>query len=318
MAENTNNEFPSIRIWLNEVFNDLKSNTHLDEFDFIVFSHQDVFIPKTFFESFEKLYLRNDDNEDIGLIGFAGITSNGETFSLMKDSDLFIFNGDFHPVEVDAVDEFLFIIPSKILKKIDIKLIDIKGWHAYAAELSIILRKKNFKTYVFPIYVEHNSVRTNNAGLFRTHQEIYKHYKIPIKTLVGDINHYSGLKRVKRILNEQYYSRIKFKLCSPIINQIKSFILDDLKLRFSIQRKLNSLYKGNIAFLAFSNKLSNPPHRAMINLKNAQIYFIQIDSVNFQQIEILKEKYDVIVLSGIPYAIENAKHLNGFQILRNK
>jgi len=285
--------------------------------DFLIFAHQDVFIPKEFFLNFECLYKKSKKKESIGLIGFAGITSSGKTYSLMKDSDIFLFDGNLRSQKVDSVDEFLFMIPWRIINKLSIKFCEkIPGWHAYAAELSIILRKQLLNTYVYPIYVEHNSTRVNNKGLFNTHRLVFKYYNFPLKTLVGEIKSFSFVEVVERIFLEWYSSNLKFKLKSTIIKKIKSVVLDNYSNTFSLQRKLNMYYKGKIAFIVYSEKEEECHSGFNVKLKSAKIDFRFKKYYNDECIKTLLSEYDKLVLYNFnPVKREKVKCIQKFQII---
>lgn len=318
--ENQKNEYSNIRSYLNEILSGYgKENINFkDRPDFIIFAHQDVFFSKYFFENFENYFKNIENKESIGLIGFAGISETGETYSIMKDSDYFIFDGNILPQIVDSVDEFLFIIPIDIIMNNQIQLISIPGWHAYAAEISLILRKKDIKTYVFPIFVEHNSIRINNKGLFKTHNQIYAYYNDSIKTLAGNISEYSLYAKLSRHIFELYSSNLKFKISSFMLYKLKSFILDDLRIKFSLQRKLNTLYRGQILFILYSDKINNIPLHFTIKLKKSQIDFLQEDKINNQLIRELQNKYNRIILCNFNIRITGSKCYDNFQIITQK
>ena len=77
----------------------------------------------------------------------------------------FCFTEDTETIEVDSVDEFLFGVKFNNLFSAKVMLSNIEGWHAYAAEFSILLRERGYSTYMLPIFVSHNSIRVNNKGV---------------------------------------------------------------------------------------------------------------------------------------------------------
>lgn len=315
ITNNSDNSFSNVRNWLNFVLNKYYSKS-INKVDFICFAHQDIIIHDNFFKYFEKIHSQLK-NENIGLIGLAGINSKGQTFSFMKDSDMFKFNGYFEPQEVDSVDEFFFIIPGKVIDNLQIQFANINSWHAYAAELAIILKNHNYKTYVYPIYIEHNSIRTNNHGLLKTHIQIYQTYKVKLRTLVGVIKDYSKYEKLKRRIREYYSANIKFQFSSSLIKKIKSFILDDLRFKFSIQRKLNLLYKGNICFIYFSNFHDLHSKDVRLSLERAQIHFISVLSDDKEIWNMNFSIYDKIIILGYQNRINKSFKIGNYQIIKN-
>lgn len=242
--DNINSKYKSIRDWLNEKLNYIYSNRAEFENCYIFFVHQDVYISSSFFVYFEQ-FANLINQDELGLIGFAGKDSRNKSYGFLLDSGLFCFIGGYSPVEVETVDELCFAIPSNILFKRHLFLSDIDGWHAYAAEFSILLKIQGFKTYYFPIFLEHNSVRTNNAGLFKTHKKIFQIYKTNSFTLVGEIRKFSWLGCFNRNVQEFYYSKIRFSIKSRSLLRLLFYVIDFLRPSSFGLRRLDFLLSMN-------------------------------------------------------------------------
>jgi hypothetical protein len=269
---NLNNKFTSIRSWINEKLEFIYSHEILFKNSVVFFMHQDVIPSKSFLVEFQIL-TSLIDLINTGVIGFAGIDSRGCGHSLMVDSGLFCFTGDIYPVEVESVDEMCFAIQANVLILNKVKLSEISGWHAYAVEFSIILNPKGFKTYYFPIFIEHNSIRTNNFGLLKCHRELYDKYKVSIKTLIGDVRRLNSFQLLKRNLREIYINYLKFKINPDLSNSLKSILLDKTGIYPNKSRILNSLIsEGNCILCSFDNNPVKMPDLEF-NLRRKTILF---------------------------------------------
>jgi hypothetical protein len=287
--DNSSSRYASIREWLNEKLSFIYSNEKLFENNFIFFVHQDVYSSPSLFYYFDR-FISMINLDELGLIGFAGKNSSNKSFGFMLDSGLFWFTGGYSPAEVETVDEFCFVIPADVLIRHHIFLSNIAGWHAYAAEFSIVMKTKDLKTFYFPIYTEHNSVRTNNVGLFDTHKKLFQKYKLSIVTLVGDIKNFNWGDKVKRHFQEIYYSKIKFRFRNNNILRFVFNILDMLRPNSMGFRRLDYLLsKGQSNFYYFDNValkiedfiIDKPPLK--INFKHIRQYTEISDDTNMGQ-----------------------------------
>ena len=87
---NYNNEFKSIRAWINSIL--MTAYESKDEFvdSKFVFVHQDVFLEKKFIPQLEML-LDDINKNKVGVFGFAGIDEFGKQHKFMNDSNVFCF-----------------------------------------------------------------------------------------------------------------------------------------------------------------------------------------------------------------------------------
>jgi len=238
ITDNSKSQFKSIRHWLNDSFDEIYSNINLFSSSLVFFVHQDVFFKDNFLDQISTIFLKYNF-ENAGMYGFAGIDKFGATHFQMKDSNLFCCTGDFVPLKVETVDEFFFAIEPQIFFEKKIFLSNIKGWHAYAAELSIILHQHQINTYYLPVYVEHNSNRTNNFGLTKTHQQIFDLYKTEIFTPAGKIEKKNFYRKLKSNSYSFYVNYIKYKFQNNLIESIKTILLDKFHLNYNVHRIVN-------------------------------------------------------------------------------
>lgn len=259
LCDNSADRYTGIRAWLNEVLSSIYENPTEYSGSYICFVHQDVRLPRGFFERSAGC-LESLSDEHVAVIGLAGIEESGRTHHFMLDSGEFVYSFENRPVEVQTVDEYLFFIDADALLKERVLLSQIPGWHAYAAEFSLVLGLRGYKTYFCPIYCEHNSVRRNNSGLYATHDMLFSIYKAPMRTLVGSIGKYTGLKRFKRWLYGQYVDTFKFRFRATWIDNLKSLMLDSHPRAFRINRYLKRVFRNRECYylcLAEGNDLVN-------------------------------------------------------------
>ncbi len=306
VTENFHNKVSSIRGWINEILSNLYENCESYRGSRIVFLHQDVIFNSSFCDQVDFML----DKVDCGvykIFGFAGIDKKGLPHKFMNDSGDFNFTNDYIPTEVETVDEFIFGIDSDVLIENKILLSKISGWHSYAAEFSIFLRKMGYKTIQLPIYLEHNSIRKNNIGLRRTHLELYKIYQTNIKTLVGEISKKSLTEIIKGFIYSSYANYVKFSLKGTFFDQIKSFLLDDLNLCYNPYRVVQRHIKGlsEVYIIAIPDSESILQDTMDINIGESIIHFRVISSVS----ELQKYEKNNIICFGHLGPIPNYKYL---------
>lgn len=270
-----------------------------------IFIHQDVFLEKNFIQQLEML-LDDIDKNKVGVFGCAGIDEFGKQHKFMNDSNVFCFTEDTETIEVDSVDEFLFGVEFNALVSAKVMLSNIVGWHAYAAEFSILLRDRSYSTYMLPIFVSHNSIRVNNKGLVNTHDQLFNLYNTPLNTLVGRICQKSLKQKCKIKLYSFYVNNFKWKFKSPVIEKIKSFTLDELGLDYNKNRvKQNLVMSFDKVVVIHYSKRQNTVSDYDININGTEIRFRLI----FDLKELLKYTDDNVILSGF------TKPVSGFEFI---
>lgn len=303
LDSNIDNKYKSIRIWINEKLRFIYSNESLFRNRIVFFMHQDVLPQKSFLDRFEYLTTLIDINET-GVIGFAGIDSKGYGHMLMLDSGLFCFTGETSPLEVETVDEMCFGIPANVLISNKVILSDILGWHAYAAEFSIILNGKGYKTQYFPLFISHNSKRTNNFGLLRCHNELFNKYKVNIKTLVGDIREFNKFQLFKRITREFYINYFKFRINPHFSDWLKHLLFDNTGIFPNRFRILNSLIsKRDCIICTFDNNPFLMPD-VEFSLKSNVIIFKHRNYSDLNNFISSLHDYQSVFIMGLTMPIE--------------
>jgi len=311
-TDNQRGKYLKAREWLNSVLEYIKK--HSDKFrnSWLVISHQDVYLPESFFYELDK-HIESIPN-DVGLIGFSGVDHYNKRYNLFLDSGMMICSGNYRPQKVDSVDDFLFCLNSEVIIKNDIRLSLIDGWHAYSPELSILLRRVSYKTYYIPVYVEHNSQRKNNKGLFSTHLKLYNIYGETLMTTCGMIGKYSSLKKFHRIIYELYSCYGKYGAFSKEIMSIKYAIYRTIKCHRYIYIKSFFRRGDRLLYLivASGSTLSEEKRTISSSSGNIEIRFFenQIDLEKYISSSYNKNAYSIINVLGLKKRIQGFKYFS--------
>jgi GT2 family glycosyltransferase len=177
--DNTHNVYQSAAKAFNEAIE--KANGK-----YIIFAHQDIIIedPEWMIKVQEVL----DSLENIGVVGVAGCKENekGVYTNIRHGSDK-RYAGDYRvnkPIEVQTVDECLFIIPKDVLKKIQFDEATCYNWHFYAADFCLQSALEGYKVYVIPSDIYHLSPGNSlNLDYYKTAKRLYKKYKKSYKII---------------------------------------------------------------------------------------------------------------------------------------
>ncbi len=306
VTENFNNQYNSIRSWINDILKKIHSSPEIYKDSQIVFIHQDVVIFDDFFT--ELIKMLHSQSHKIGVWGLAGIDKNGKEYQFMNDSGTFCFTDFFNPQPVHSVDEFLFGLNANAIIKHNIYLSNLDGWHAYAAEFSFLLQEFEYQTFALPIYTEHNSIRTNNNGINQTHNQLYKLYNKELKTLVGTISKKKFSEKLKLKIYNFYVIFFKWKYKNDFMDKMKSFILDDLNLKFNSQRFLHKIINKytELEYIVVHSDNFLVKNNLNINVNKTQIHFRIVNNLNQDEIN---TKNNFLIL-GHNFPIKSFKFLS--------
>lgn len=126
---------------------------------YIIFVHQDIDLCSDTFLNDLKRTL--DSIPNIGIVGVAGksklsrfIISNIKEGIPPKSVGKILIN---EPVEVQTLDECLFIIPQNLFNSLKFDEEVCSGWHLYAVDYSLSVKEKGLNVYVVPAYIHHKS-----------------------------------------------------------------------------------------------------------------------------------------------------------------
>ena len=124
---------------------------------YFMFLHQDIIFEHE--NTLETIYNILEKNNDFGIAGVAGQCGNETISNIFHGKDRTkVSNTNIDQIkQVDTVDECLFVIKKDLYKKITFDNLICEGWHLYAVEYSLLMRKNGQKVIVIPIELYHKS-----------------------------------------------------------------------------------------------------------------------------------------------------------------
>jgi hypothetical protein len=153
--------------------------------DLVVFVHQDVYL-----HSIDRLYVAGAAfSGRWGLLGANGITSQSESVGRLRDRTQLIGRSAPYPVDVESVDEVLFMVPRELVLQHPLAENADLAWHAYAVEYCLRLRLLGKRVGALDLAVTHNSLTINLDKLDVAHRYVGAKYPQlrPIRTTCGAI-----------------------------------------------------------------------------------------------------------------------------------
>jgi hypothetical protein len=154
--------------------------------DLVAFVHQDVYL-----HSIDRLAMAGPafDDGTWGLLGANGVASNGENIGRLRDRAQLIGRHAPTPVDVDSVDEVLFLVPRQLVVRHPLSEDPHLAWHAYAVEYGLRLRLQGRRVGAVDLAITHNSLTANLARLDVAHRSVGEKYPQlrPIHTTCGTI-----------------------------------------------------------------------------------------------------------------------------------
>ena len=148
--------------------------------DFLMFVHQDIdLLSDKWLENVEKILY---SLKNLGVAGVAGFPENmGKPVivSNIKDGyppeDVGIHIDK--PVEVQTVDECLFIVPRSVFKNIQFDETTCPNWHLYAVDYCLNIKKEGLSVYTLPCEIYHASRSYSFSGdYYTTLRHVIKKY----------------------------------------------------------------------------------------------------------------------------------------------
>ena len=154
--------------------------------DYLVFVHQDVYLHSL--RALEEAAGRLADDASIGLLGAFGIASSGSAVGRIRDRVLLLGEPAREPVDVDSLDELLFIIPRELVLREPLAEAAELAWHAYAVEYGLRVRSLGLRVCAVDIPLTHNSLTTNLARLDEAYEAVASRYPdaMPVQASVRD------------------------------------------------------------------------------------------------------------------------------------
>lgn len=154
--------------------------------DLVVFVHQDVYL-----HSIDRIVEAGAGllDRSWSMLGASGVTSTGEVIGLLRDRTDLIGRSAPTPVEVDTLDEVLFMIRRDVVVADPLTEQGDLAWHAYAVEYATRLRRSGDRVGAVDLAITHNSLTINLDRLDVAHRVVGDMYPDlrPIHTTCGTI-----------------------------------------------------------------------------------------------------------------------------------
>ena len=151
----------------------------------VVFVHQDVYLHSL--PALEAVAATLLADPAIGVLGAVGVDHRGEVIGAMRDRVVPLGRSTSVPVDVDSLDEVLFMVTrSQVLREPLSESPDL-AWHAYAVEYCLRMRASGRRAAAVDIPLTHNSMTTNLARLDVAHRSVGHTYAglVPVRTTCG-------------------------------------------------------------------------------------------------------------------------------------
>jgi hypothetical protein len=154
--------------------------------DVVVFVHQDVFLHSLAAVTRAAGQLRPGG---LGVLGAVGVRGDGRIAGRVRDRAVLLGAPVQQPVDVDSVDELLFMVPRPLVLRHPLTESPDMAWHAYAVEYGLRVRRLGLRVGVTDIPLTHNSLTTNLARLDVAHAALAARYPemLPVRTTCGVI-----------------------------------------------------------------------------------------------------------------------------------
>lgn len=150
----------------------------------VVFVHQDVYL-----HSIDRLVeaARAFEGGAWGILGANGVTSDGLSVGLLRDRTQLIGLPAPDPVQVQTLDEVLFMIPRDLVLEHPLTEDADLAWHAYGVEFSLRVAALGLRAGAVDLAITHNSLTVNMARLDEAHQAVGRLHpgQLPIQTTCG-------------------------------------------------------------------------------------------------------------------------------------
>ncbi|NYE35518.1 hypothetical protein F4692_000622 [Nocardioides cavernae] len=178
-VDNTTGQFASAGAALNHA-------AQQAEHDVVVFAHQDVYLHDlTRLEAAASAL----DDPSWGVLGSCGMTESGALVGRLRDRVILIGSPAPDPVEVQTLDEVLFMARRETLLAHPLSEDPLLAWHAYAVEYALRMRAAGMRAGAVDTAITHNSLTVNLARLDDAHHHVGDLFpaELPVRTTCGTV-----------------------------------------------------------------------------------------------------------------------------------
>ncbi|WP_051266591.1 glycosyltransferase [Nakamurella lactea] len=154
--------------------------------DVVVFAHQDVYL-----HSLDRIVESASflSDETWGVLGANGVTSTGSSVGRLRDRVQLIGRSAPAPVDVDSLDEVLFMIRRDQVLQHPLTEDPDLAWHAYAVEYGLRMKSLGLRVGAIDLAITHNSLTVNLDRLDEAHRRVASLHPgvLPVNTTCGTI-----------------------------------------------------------------------------------------------------------------------------------
>jgi hypothetical protein len=163
----------------------LNHGASLARHDYLVFVHQDVYLHSL--RALAEAAGRLAGDESMGLLGAFGIASSGRAVGRVRDRVVLLGEPAPEPVEVDSLDELLFVTSRELVLREPLADVAELAWHAYALEYGLRVRSLGLRVCAVDMPLTHNSLTTNLARLDEAFRAVASRYPeaMPVRAPCG-------------------------------------------------------------------------------------------------------------------------------------
>lgn len=198
--DNTDHAFPTAGAALNR-------GARQARHEVVVFAHQDVYLHSLVALEEAAAHLVGDPT--LGMLGAVGIDARGELVGRIRDRVVLLGREIEAPIEVDSLDEVLFLASRQRLVETPLAEHPDLAWHAYAVEYGLRARREGLSVAATQIPLTHNSLTINLARLDEAHSTLADQYadQVPLRTTCGAVGESGTAPVLRRLAGSQRWRR---------------------------------------------------------------------------------------------------------------
>lgn len=202
--------------------------------DYVVFVHQDVHLHSLVALEEAAGILAGDNG--FGVLGTFGFAPNGDPAGFIRDRVVLLGSPISRPIDVDSLDEVLFMAPRRLLRQHPLTESPDLAWHAYAIEYGLRARSLGLRVGAAAIPVTHNSLTVNLDRLNVAHRAVAAAYPnhLPVRTTCGTITTSEAPTRTPLLQSQRWrYRWAKGSVAAHAVRRAAgsgSVVLNDIRL----------------------------------------------------------------------------------------
>jgi Glycosyltransferase like family len=173
--------------------------------EFLAFVHQDVALHSLAALEEAAGMLAFDDG--IGLVGAIGVRRTGRLVGRIRDRVVLLGDPAPSPIDVEAIDEVLFVVPRLVLEHEPLSEAPEFAWHAYAVENGLRLRAQGLRVCAVNVPLTHNSLAQHGPSLDVAHAALARRYPVsmPVRTPAGLVTRTDGSRRKGGLIGRHFW-----------------------------------------------------------------------------------------------------------------